>query len=49
VNLSERAAFVPTLDGSVRLSTDRTRDGEPVSGPLRLEPWSGVVVGTMEA
>jgi alpha-glucosidase len=49
VNLSERAAFVPTLDGSVRLSTDRSRDGEPVSGPLRLEPWSGVVVGTMEA
>jgi alpha-glucosidase len=48
VNLSERAAYVPTVEGSIRLSTDRSRDGERVSDRLRLEPWSGVVVGTME-
>ena len=47
VNLSERSAYVPA-EGSVRLSTDRSRDGERAAGRLRLEPWSGVVVGTME-
>ena len=48
VNLSARALTVPTVEGSVRLSTDRSRDGEATPGRLRLEPWSGVVVGTME-
>jgi alpha-glucosidase len=45
VNLSDGAARVPGLDGTVRLRTDGSRDGEPVSGLLRLEPWTGVVVG----
>jgi alpha-glucosidase len=45
VNLSERPAHVRHIDGEVRISTDRSRDGERVSGRLRLEPWSGAVVG----
>jgi len=48
VNLSERAAYVPGVEGRVRISTDRARDGERVSGRLRLEPWTGVAVGTMD-
>ena len=42
---SERAANVRDVDGVVRISTDRARDGEAVGGRLRLEPWSGAVVG----
>jgi glycosidase len=49
VNLSGRAAHVADVTGSVRLSTDRSRDGEQVSERLRLEPWTGVVVGTMKS
>jgi alpha-glucosidase len=47
VNLSRRAAHVRDVDGVVRLSTDRSLDGERVAGRLRLEPWTGAVVGTM--
>jgi alpha-glucosidase len=47
VNLGSRAAHLPGVSGSVRASTDRSRDGEHVSGRLRIEPWTGVVVGTM--
>jgi alpha-glucosidase len=45
VNLSQRAAHVRHVDGVVRIATDRSRDGERVSGRLGLEPWSGAVVG----
>ncbi|MEX1358160.1 MAG: alpha-amylase family glycosyl hydrolase [Gaiellaceae bacterium] len=45
VNLSERTARVRHVEGDVRVATDRSRDGERVSGILRLEPWSGAVVG----
>ncbi|MBD0339307.1 MAG: alpha-amylase [Thermoleophilia bacterium] len=45
VNLSARPAHVRPVEGVVRVSTDRSRDGEHVSGRLRLEPWSGAVVG----
>jgi alpha-glucosidase len=48
VNLSERAAHIPDVRGIVRISTDRSRDGERVDGRLRLEPWTGALVGTME-
>ncbi len=47
VNLSGRPAHVPGVDGAVRVATDRSRDGERVPGSLRLEPWTGAVVGTM--
>jgi alpha-glucosidase len=49
VNLSDRAGHVAGIEGSVRISTDGSRDGEMVSGRLRLEPWTGLVVGTMES
>jgi alpha-glucosidase len=44
VNLSGRPAHVRNVEGTVRISSDRSRDGERVSGRMRLEPWSGVVV-----
>jgi hypothetical protein len=44
VNLSERPAHVWGVEGTVRISTDRSRDGERASGRVRLEPWSGLVV-----
>jgi alpha-glucosidase len=44
VNLSERGATIRGIEGTVRLDTQRRRDGETVSGALRLEPWEGVVL-----
>jgi alpha-glucosidase len=44
VNLSERAATVHGVTGSVRIDTRRGREGEPVAGALRLDPWEGAVV-----
>jgi alpha-glucosidase len=45
VNLSDDDAAVSGLHGSVRIGTDRTRDGERVDGRLELRPWEGAVVG----
>jgi alpha-glucosidase len=45
VNLSDRGATVEGLEGTVLVATDRARDGEPVTGALRLGPWDGAVVG----
>ena len=44
VNLSDREASVAGAEGAIRISTDRERDGEAVSGSLRLPPWQGAVV-----
>ncbi len=44
LNLSDDPAVVEGLDGRVRVGTRRERDGEQVSGSLRLEPWEGVVL-----
>jgi alpha-glucosidase len=44
VNLSRRPAIVRGVEGTVRISTTRDRDGDAVSGTLRLEPWQGAVV-----
>jgi hypothetical protein len=46
VNMSDRAENVRGLEGTIRLDTARAREGEPVSGPLRLGPWEGVVATT---
>jgi alpha-glucosidase len=43
VNLSERPAHV-RVDGVVAVATDRARDGERVTGRLRLAPWEGAVI-----
>jgi alpha-glucosidase len=45
VNLSGAEVAVEGLEGAIAISTDRRRDGERVGGRLRLEPWSGAVVG----
>jgi len=44
VNLGRRTAAVEGLEGRVVLGTRREREGEIVSGPLRLEPAEGYVV-----
>jgi alpha-glucosidase len=44
VNFSDAPASVPDVDGDVRLSTIRARDGESVSGTLHLEPWEATIV-----
>jgi alpha-glucosidase len=44
VNLSDDAAVLEGVDGTVRLGTRREREGEQVAGRLELAPWEGVVV-----
>jgi hypothetical protein len=36
--------MVPDVDGDLRLSTIRARDGEEVRGTLSLEPWEAAIV-----
>ncbi|MGP0031717.1 MAG: alpha-amylase family glycosyl hydrolase [Acidimicrobiales bacterium] len=43
LNMADRATAVDGIVGSVRICTDRRRDGEPVGGSLRLGPWEAVV------
>jgi alpha-glucosidase len=44
VNFSDDELTVTDIDGRVRVGTDRTRDGEPVRGSLRLRGWEGVIL-----
>ncbi len=44
LNLSEDDAVVPGVSGTIRIATDRTRDGEQVSNGLPLDAWSGVIL-----
>ena len=44
VNFAETATALDDVDGTVRVSTDRTRDGEPVGGRLVLGPFEAVIV-----
>ena len=44
VNLSAAPVEVQDLGGTVVVATDRARDGERVTGALRLGPWEGAVV-----
>lgn len=44
VNLSGGEVMVERLTGRVVVATDRGRDGESLSGALRLGPYEGVVV-----
>ena len=43
LNLTEGAVRLPGVEGAVRLSTDRGRDGESISGGLRIGAWEGLV------
>jgi alpha-glucosidase len=44
VNLAHEAASLDGVRGTIRICTDRGRDGETVDGTLRLDAWHGVVV-----
>jgi len=43
LNLSDAPVEIQ-LEGRILIGTDRTRDGEPVDGALRLAPWEGAVL-----
>jgi alpha-glucosidase len=45
VNLSDADVTVEGIEGTVLVATSRARDGEAVTGSLRLGAWSGAVVG----
>lgn len=44
LNLGEGEVVLDDVDGTVRIGTDRARDGEAVRGRLRLRPREAVVV-----
>ena len=44
LNLSDAAATLPGLGGTVLIGTDRARDGDAVADGLELGPWDGVVL-----
>ena len=44
VNLGDEAAAHDGVTGTVRVSTDRSRDGERVDGTLAVGPWEGVIL-----
>jgi len=46
MNMTGADADIPNLTGRVRIGSDRSRDGETVSGSIRLGPWQAVVVAT---
>jgi alpha-glucosidase len=43
-NLGDASAIVPDVDGEIRISTIRARDGESVDGALHLAPWEAAIV-----
>ncbi len=43
LNLSARELAIGDVRGVIRLATQGGREGERVSGDLRLAPWEGVV------
>ncbi|MGO9872934.1 MAG: alpha-amylase family glycosyl hydrolase [Acidimicrobiia bacterium] len=43
-NMSETAADVSSMTGRIRIATDRSRDGEPMAGSLRIRAWEAVVI-----
>jgi alpha-glucosidase len=43
-NLSDEPATVDGVTGEIRISSDRSHDGERVDGSLTLSPWEAVVV-----
>jgi alpha-glucosidase len=44
LNHGDVVVDVPVADGTVLLCTDRVRDGERISGRVKLNPWDAVVV-----
>jgi alpha-glucosidase len=46
LNLSDDGVTVPDVTGTIRVATERARDGEAVDGSLHLAPWSAAIVVT---
>jgi alpha-glucosidase len=46
LNLSDEAAVLDGIEGHVRMATERGREGESVSSPLRLRRWEAMVIDT---
>jgi alpha-glucosidase len=44
INLGDAEASVEGLDGTIAIATDRARDGETVTGALRLAASEGVLL-----
>jgi alpha-glucosidase len=44
VNACDEPRAVGGVRGTIRVATDRSRDGEGVSGELALGPWQAVVI-----
>ena len=44
LNLDDADATLDSVRGTVRIGTDRARDGEHVDGALHLRGWEGVVL-----
>jgi len=44
LNLTDRDAALPAVEGRLLLGSDRARDGEAIRGALRLRRWEGVLV-----
>jgi alpha-glucosidase len=46
VNLADTDSTITDVDGRVLLGTNRARDGETITGPVRLRAWEAVVIET---
>jgi alpha-glucosidase len=46
LNMAEESTEVPGQDGVVAICTDRGRDGEPITGSLRVGPFEGLIART---
>jgi alpha-glucosidase len=44
LNMSDAGSSVEVGAGTIRIATERDRDGERVEGRLELSPWTGAVV-----
>jgi alpha-glucosidase len=44
LNLGDDPSDIEGLNGSIRISTDRHRDGEPLDGAVVLQGWQGIVI-----
>ena len=44
LNLSDRAVALDDVSGTVRLCTDRRREGETSAGHLDVNDWEGLIV-----
>ena len=46
MNMTDSEAEIASVTGRVLIGSDRSRDGEAVSGSIGLRPWEGLVIAT---